>query len=105
VFTDVSVDGDTARAVVDPAYAARLCEGHFPGDPLVPGAYLAELMAAVAERLADRPVAEVARCVFLLPVRPSERIELEARRRGFVVDVVLRAGGTARAEGSLRMEP
>jgi 3-hydroxymyristoyl/3-hydroxydecanoyl-(acyl carrier protein) dehydratase len=103
VFTDVSVDGDTARAVVDPAHASALCAGHFPGDPLVPGAYLAELMAALAGRLAgDRPPVEVVRCVFLSRVRPSEPITLDARRVAGTVDVVLRAGATTCAEATLR---
>ena len=74
-----------ARALVRRAHARRLCAGHFPGDPLLPGAYLAGLMADLAERLiAARggraaELSEVVRCVFLDRVRPDDEIVVAAR--------------------------
>lgn len=78
---DVVLAPGTGRATVAPAHARGLCAGHFPDDPLVPGAYLAELMADLAAHVVERPgqaPAEVVRCVFLSPVRPPAPIELRA---------------------------
>src|SRR5262249_44646572 len=72
-FADTTIEGRTARATVRPAYALALCDGHFPGDPLVPGSSLAALMAELGARLlaAEAPaLAEIVRCVFPVPVRP-----------------------------------
>jgi 3-hydroxymyristoyl/3-hydroxydecanoyl-(acyl carrier protein) dehydratase len=65
-----------ARTVVPRAQLEALCAGHFPGDPIVPGAYVAGLLADVsalaAAAGAARPVlAEVERCTFLAPLRPA----------------------------------
>jgi 3-hydroxymyristoyl/3-hydroxydecanoyl-(acyl carrier protein) dehydratase len=85
-FVDLALTRTTARATVRRAHAERLCAGHFPGDPLVPGAFLAALLADLGARLvaaADgRPaaLAEVVRCVFRARVRPDEDIVLVATR-------------------------
>ena len=80
-FADVVVQGDVARAVVRREHAERLCEGHFPGDPIVPGAYLAGLMAALGETLlCGATLAEVTHCAFVRRVRPSSAIVIVARR-------------------------
>jgi hypothetical protein len=47
-FAAVTIGDGTARGVVCRAHARRLCEGHFPGEPIVPGAQLAGLMAELA---------------------------------------------------------
>jgi hypothetical protein len=82
-FAELTVADDVATALVRPEHAARLCEGHFPDDPLVPGAYLAGLMAELGGRLhAARPPARLVRCDFIRPVRPSQAIRVSARRVG-----------------------
>ena len=50
-FATVAIEGGIATGVVDPRHAARLCEGHFPGDPLLPGSALVALMAELGARL------------------------------------------------------
>ena len=83
VFGAVEVAGDRVRAVVRPEHARRLCAGHFPGDPLVPGAHLAALMASVAARIVrDAELVEVERCVFRRRVRPDVPIVVTAERAG-----------------------
>jgi 3-hydroxymyristoyl/3-hydroxydecanoyl-(acyl carrier protein) dehydratase len=107
-FTSVVVAGDTAQGTVANAHARRLCDGHFPGDALVPGAYLAELMADLAARLVDAETdavpSEVVRCVFLAPVRPHAAIEVRAMRAGAaaLVDAEVWADGTRAARARFR---
>ncbi len=55
------------------------CAGHFPGNPIVPGAWL---LAAVLEQIAsaggrelDRPVVKSAK--FFHPVRPGDSVDID----------------------------
>jgi len=81
VFSEVTTDAGTARGVVRPEHARQLCEGHFPGRPIVPGAYLAGLMAELAATLtAATAPAVLERCVFLAQVAPHGEIVVTARR-------------------------
>ena len=101
-FAEVVLAARTARATVDPAHARLLCEGHFPGDPLVPGAYLAGLMADLGARLVQAEPVEVVRCAFLAPVRPGQPIEVRASAGDGRVDAEVWAGGTCAARAQLR---
>ena len=107
-FASCTVRDGTARAVVERMHAERLCEGHFPGDPLIPGALLAGLMADVGARLlagqhAVPPVlAEIVQCAFLAPVRPSDTIVVEARAAALEVEAEVLTGGTRAAHAILR---
>ena len=81
-FRQLTVSAATAEGVVRPAHAEDLCAGHFPGDPLVPGASLARLMAAVAGELVGGAGAEpgvLIRCTFHLRVTPADDILVSAR--------------------------
>ena len=104
VFRELTVTAGDARAVVRPEHAAALCAGHFPGDPLVPGAYLAALMADVAGALmAPAALAEVERCLFLHPVGPEAEIVVSARPLGDGrVRAEVRAAGAPAARAVLR---
>jgi len=83
-FAELAVADGVARATVRPEHARRLCDGHFPGDPIVPGAFLAGLMAEVAAALVPggARLAEVERAVFLARVTPDEAIIVTARLEG-----------------------
>ena len=84
-FVDLALTATTARATLRRAHAERLCAGHFPDDPLLPGAFLAGLLADLGARLvattgAKVALAEVVRCVFRHRVRPDDDIVLVATR-------------------------
>jgi 3-hydroxymyristoyl/3-hydroxydecanoyl-(acyl carrier protein) dehydratase len=103
-FRDATVDAGSARAVVAPEHAVALCAGHFPGDPVVPGASLAALAAEVAaELVAPAALAEVERCLFLRPVKPADEIVVSARAlSGTRVDAEIRAGGVPAVRARFR---
>jgi len=107
-FPDVTLDGAEARATVAPAHARALCDGHFPDDPLLPGAYLVELMAAVGARLlgVDGPPSVIRRCVFHARVRPAAAIDVAARRADAgLVEAWVTADGARAAQATLVFEP
>jgi 3-hydroxymyristoyl/3-hydroxydecanoyl-(acyl carrier protein) dehydratase len=100
-FDELTVADGRAHAVVRRAHAERLCEGHFPGDPIVPGAYLAGLMVEVAAALVARsaslphssrgaadPVRLLAieNCVFARRVVPHEPIAVVALPAAAAID-------------------
>jgi 3-hydroxymyristoyl/3-hydroxydecanoyl-(acyl carrier protein) dehydratase len=102
-FATLRVGPRTARAHVRPGHARRLAAGHFPDEPLLPGAYLAELMADLGARLAGAPVAEVVRCTFRRRVRPADAIVIAARlAAGGEVEAEVRVGRHAAARATLR---
>ncbi|MCW5892383.1 MAG: hypothetical protein KIT14_17820 [bacterium] len=92
-LVDVRRTGDGTVARVDPAWIAARCAGHFPGDPLVPGAYLLEVMVAAAGVTTPR----VARCTFRRPVRPGGAVEVVVRRHGGDAAVELSQDGVVAA--------
>jgi 3-hydroxymyristoyl/3-hydroxydecanoyl-(acyl carrier protein) dehydratase len=102
-FAALDVDGTTARGVVRPEHALALCEGHFPGDPIVPGAYLAGLMAEVAATLARGRLAALERCAFVRRVVPDAPIVVIARAAGSgLIDAEVRTGDATAARATLR---
>lgn len=82
-----------------PADSAFL-DGHFPGNPIVPGAvilgYLAARLAAV-----DLAVARVSRIKFVRPLRPDVPVEITVVSGGRGVRAEFRAGETVVASASL----
>jgi len=102
-FEGLVIEDGSARARVRRAHATALCVGHFPGDPFLPGAYLAGLMAELGARLvAGRPLTRVVRCAFRRRVVPDGDIVVLARRvpRGRV-EAEVRAGGACAAQATL----
>lgn len=88
------------EVVVGEEALRRLCAGHFPGRPIVPGSHLVALMVDVARLLAGAEVREVLvrRAVFRAPVGPEERLWVRARAgktAGRVDAEVLRGGESA----------
>ena len=94
--------------------------GHFPGHPIVPGAWLlAWVVAAARRRLPaegeQRSIAAVKRAKFLRPLAPDQTFECALKRpvqaAGTVahsndtVRFTVTSSGTLIAEGSLQLQP
>lgn len=76
--------------------------GHFPGNPIVPGAWLlAWVVAAVAER---RTVKGVKRVKFLRPLAPEQLFECALRESDDTMRFTLTSGGEVIAAGSLQLQ-
>ena len=100
------------RAAVPRAQLEALCAGHFPGDPIVPGAYVVGLLAEVSARaLGADPsppvLTEVERCTFLAPLRPVDDAVLvasspERTADGCAVSAEVQVGGRCVARGRFR---
>ncbi|HMN81150.1 MAG TPA: 3-hydroxyacyl-ACP dehydratase [Burkholderiaceae bacterium] len=83
----------------------RRFDGHFPGDPMLPGACLldqvidaltgAGVLAAVTPR-------ELAVAKFLAPVRPGDTVRLDWRRQAGTLHFECRVAAVRVASGSLR---
>lgn len=52
-------------------------EGHFPGNPLVPGALLLQWISAHACKAFNRQIGGVKQMKFLAPVRPNDDCSIE----------------------------
>jgi len=98
-----------ARSIVPRPRLEALCAGHFPNDPIVPGAHIAGLLAEVAALAAgpDARLAEIERCTFLAPLRPSDDVMLMATRvtpspSGTVIETEARAAGICVARARVR---
>ena len=102
-FEALTIDGAGAQARVRRAHARALCAGHFPGDPFLPGAYLAGLMAELGGRLLrGRPLARVVRCAFRRRVTPDGDIVVRVRRApGGRVEAEVHAAGACAARATL----
>ena len=66
---------------VAPARLRGLCAGHFPDEPLVPGAYLVGLAVDQARRL-NGPVDRVVHAAFRAPSTPERSLLVHARSSG-----------------------
>jgi 3-hydroxymyristoyl/3-hydroxydecanoyl-(acyl carrier protein) dehydratase len=107
-FAELAVADGVARATVRPEHARRLCEGHFPGDPIVPGAFLAGLMAEVAAALfpGGARLAEVELAVFLGRTTPDHAIVVTARLEdGSRASAEVHTRGACAARATLRFTP
>ncbi|HEY4781894.1 MAG TPA: 3-hydroxyacyl-ACP dehydratase FabZ family protein [Chthoniobacterales bacterium] len=90
-------------------------QGHFPGNPIVPGVLLAEAMAQTAGIAIGGPgkmflLTAIRAMKFLRPIRPQEEIHFRAKRVGEVGGLVqcaveARVQGELVAEGQLILAP
>ncbi len=83
--------------------------GHFPGHPIVPGAWLlAWVTAASSRRLAAtrdaRAVVGVKRVKFLRPLEPDRTFECALNPGMNSMRFTLTSGGAVIAEGSLQLQ-
>jgi 3-hydroxymyristoyl/3-hydroxydecanoyl-(acyl carrier protein) dehydratase len=107
-FTHLEARERNLTATVDPRFAATLAEGHFPGEPLLPGSAMLDLMVRAARALTDGrdPLAGIAHAVFRRRVDPADRIVVRVRRgAGAAVEATVRANGADAASARLRFEP
>lgn len=67
--------GHAIRALAPDHLAAQ---GHFPGNPIIPGAYLLQLVAnAITEGSPGLHCTAITSAKFLHPVRPGDRIRID----------------------------
>jgi 3-hydroxyacyl-[acyl-carrier-protein] dehydratase len=83
-------------------------QGHFPGNPIVPGVLLAEAMAQTAGIAIGAPgktflLTAIRAMKFLRPIRPREEIHFRAKRVGETGGLV-QCAVEARVEGELVAE-
>ncbi len=90
-----------AVAAVHPMLA-----GHFPGHPIVPGAWLLAWVVAAASQ--TRAIAGVKRVKFLRPLAPDQTFECALKPGipdGNTMRFTLTSDGSVIAEGSLLLQP
>jgi len=90
-----------ARIVVDPGHPAL--DGHFPGNPLLPGVAVLDEVIAAAEAWLGKAwrVRGLPQVKFLSPLRPGEAADVHLELREGHVHFVVQRGETAIARGIL----
>jgi 3-hydroxyacyl-[acyl-carrier-protein] dehydratase len=113
----VSIEGDKIRAYKNVSFNEPFFQGHFPGNPIMPGVLILEAMAQVAGLLALHALAvEPGKHVILFasadqvkwrrPVVPGDRLDLEVeavKKRGtlWVVKGTATVGGERASEAQM----
>ena len=95
----------TLRGVVDAHHP--MLAGHFPGHPIVPGAWLLAWVGAAAARwLANdtRVIAGVKRVKFLRPVTPDQAFECALSLNADTMRFSLTSNGVVVVSGSLQLQ-
>ena len=92
-------------ATIDIASDAPYFDGHFPDDPIVPGAHLLDRI--IAAILVDKPSLayplEVLSTKFLRPVRPSHEVQLEWETTSETIRFIARVDNKSVVTGVLRV--
>jgi len=86
-LTDLSVEVGRITASARIESGSQWYEGHFPGQPILPGmaivALVAEALVAAERRVGNQvTITGLARVRFRLPVRPGETIQIQVARPG-----------------------
>lgn len=80
--------------------------GHFPGNPIIPGALLLDIVAHTIAGDAPSQGCAVRSAKFLTPVRPGDRIRIEWEKKGDETQFrcLLTPSGTTALTGTLRFD-
>lgn len=79
--------------------------GHFPGDPLVPGALLLDAVAAALRTAGGGRIACIGSVKFMAPLRPNEAAVIELEPSGATWRFRIRRGTILLVEGRLETTP
>lgn len=76
-------------------------EGHFPGNPVVPGVLVLDRVLAIAEAWSGQPVGAVGlpQVKFVQPLLPGQRAEVALQRQGARVRFEVSHAGALLARG------
>lgn len=79
--------------------------GHFPGNPILPGALLLDAIVLTVSRGASAPSLAIQSAKFLRPVRPGDRLRVEWEKKGADThfSCILAASGDIAVSGVLRL--
>lgn len=93
-----------AERRLDPAHPAA--EGHFPGNPIIPGAVLLDEILSAMAASGVPALCQLRAAKFLEPVRPGARLVIRWRagRDGEIRFEALLEGGRAAVTGTLAAE-
>lgn len=102
-----TVDGDTIALALRVPDDLKYFDGHFPGDPIVPGvAQLAIVEAAIAREFPELGApAGVQKLKFMAAIRPGDELVLSLRRKADGVEIAIARGETACTSASFRFKP
>lgn len=96
----------TVERTFPPDHAAA--QGHFPGNPIIPGALLlSEVLRAIETSLGkDLCPYQIRSAKFIRPVRPGERVSIDFSRRDEKrISFSCKVGATFVLAGELACEP
>jgi len=83
---------------------AAFFEGHFPGNPIVPGAYLlARVIESAVLKFPNEGVFEIASAKFLSMVRPGEDVSLQFTGEPPTLRFALRVQQQVAVSGSIKI--
>jgi 3-hydroxymyristoyl/3-hydroxydecanoyl-(acyl carrier protein) dehydratase len=69
---------DSYNLTIDPEHPSLT--GHFPGEPIVPGAILLDHAISYVERASERRVSAIAVAKFIVPVRPRQIVVISIEK-------------------------
>ena len=95
----------SAACTFEIAAMSRCFDGHFPGDPILPGAALLQLVLSRIGDAAEAEVIGLQRVRFSQPVRPGARLTMTTERVGDQVAVAIAQADKAAATITLTTRP
>lgn len=84
---------------IDPTHPSL--PGHFPGEPLVPGVVLLDMVANALRAWRGQRLVRIAEAKFVAPLLPGEEAELVLSEHGARVRFEIRRGDVLLARGAI----